>query len=150
LLVEGSDRSQNGAGTPQGNETRAKYKIEFEVDNHPSVSNVLNYPNPFSTATAFIFTITGSQIPSQFKIQILTVSGRVVREITKQELGPLHIGRNITEYKWDGRDQFGQLLGNGVYMYRVATSLNGNDIDHRDSGADSFFKNGYGKMYIMR
>jgi len=85
------------------------------------------------------------------------VTGKVVREITKDELGPLHIGRNITEYKWDGRDQYGQLLGNGVYMYRVATSLNGNSIEHRpdmdqkaDNSGDKFFKNGYGKMYIMR
>jgi flagellar hook assembly protein FlgD len=74
----------------------------------------------------------------------------VVREITKAELGPLHIGRNITEYKWDGKDQYGQMLGNGVYLYRVVTSLNGNNVDHRDSGADKFFKHGYGKMYIMR
>jgi flagellar hook assembly protein FlgD len=78
------------------------------------------------------------------------VTGKVVKEITKAELGPLHIGRNITEYKWDGKDQYGQLLGNGVYLYRVVSSLNGNNMDHRDSGADKFFKHGYGKMYIMR
>ena len=150
LIVEGKDRSGNEAGTPQGSAPAAKYRIEFEVINKATVSNVLNYPNPFSTATSFLFTITGSQIPSQFKIQILSVTGKVVREITKDELGPLHIGRNMTEYKWDGRDQYGQLLGNGVYMYRVATSLNGAGIEHRASGADRFFKNGYGKLYIMR
>ncbi len=150
LTVDGKDKSNNGAGTPTGTVTRASYKVAFEVINKPTVTNVLNYPNPFSTATSFIFTITGSQIPSQFKIQILSVTGKVVREITKNELGPLHIGRNITEYKWDGKDQFGQMLGNGVYMYRVATSLNGDAIEHRDSAGDRFFKNGYGKMYIMR
>ena len=88
-----------------------------------------------------------------------TVTGKVVREITRAELGPLRIGRNLTEYKWDGRDQFGQLLGNGVYLYRVITSLNGQDVDLRaDSremtrnggGIDKYFKNSYGKMYIMR
>jgi hypothetical protein len=77
----------------------------------------------------------------------------------RNELGPLRIGRNLTEYKWDGRDQFGQLLGNGVYLYRVITSLNGQDVDLRaDSremtrnggGIDKYFKNSYGKMYIMR
>jgi hypothetical protein len=150
LTVEGNDRTGNGAGTPNGNTAKASYRVSFEVINKATVTNVLNYPNPFSTATSFLFTITGSQIPSQFKIQILSVTGKVVREITKAELGPLHIGRNITEYKWDGRDQYGQLLGNGVYMYRVATSLNGERIEHRNSGGDRFFKNGYGKMYIMR
>lgn len=143
LYVNGKDKTGNVSGTDD-------YRISFEVVNKPSITNILNYPNPFSTATAFLFTLTGAQIPSQLKVQILTVTGKVVKEITKAELGPLHIGRNITEYKWDGKDQYGQMLGNGAYLYRVVTSLNGNNIDHRDSGADKFFKHGYGKMYIMR
>ncbi len=161
LSVSGIDKTGNTAGGTAGATSGAQYKIAFEVDNKPSITNVLNYPNPFSTSTAFVFTLTGSQIPSQFKIQILSVTGKVVREITKNELGPLHIGRNLTEYKWDGRDQFGQLLGNGVYLYRVVTSLNGEDMALREDthqmtrsggsgGIDRFFKNGYGKMYIMR
>jgi hypothetical protein len=159
LSVSGVDKSGNAAGGVGGGAARPEYKISFEVDNKPGITNVLNYPNPFSTATAFVFTLTGWQIPSQLKIQIITVTGKVVREITRNELGPLHIGRNITEYKWDGRDQYGQLLGNGVYLYRVVTSLNGQDIalraDSREmtlsgGGIDKYFKNGYGKMYIMR
>ena len=143
LFLNGKDKTGNVSGTDD-------YRISFEVINKPSITNILNYPNPFSTATSFLFTLTGAQIPSQLKIQILTVTGKVVKEITKAELGPLHIGRNITEYKWDGKDQYGQMLGNGVYLYRVVTSLNGNTVDHRNSGADKFFKHGYGKMYIMR
>lgn len=143
LVVNGKDKSGNAAG---GN----AYKISFEVVNKATITHVLNYPNPFSTSTAFVFTLTGSQVPTQFKIQILTVTGKVVREITRQELGNIHIGRNITDYKWDGKDQYGQTLGNGVYFYRIVTSLNGSDIEHRGNGTDKFFKNGYGKMYIMR
>lgn len=143
MMVNGRDKTGNVAGNTD-------YQISFEVINKSSITNILNYPNPFSTSTAFVFTLTGSEIPTQFKIQILTVTGKVVREITRQELGPIHIGRNITEYKWDGRDQYGQLLGNGVYLYRVVTNINGAGIEHRQSGADRFYKNGYGKMYIMR
>ncbi|MEO6833168.1 MAG: hypothetical protein ABI378_11640, partial [Chitinophagaceae bacterium] len=151
LSVTGADKSGNVSGGKIGDNTKVSYQISFEVDNKPSITNVLNYPNPFSTATSFLFTLTGSQIPSQLKIQILSVTGKVVREITRNELGPLHIGRNITEYQWDGRDQYGQMLGNGVYLYRVVTSLNGMDVDHREnSNVDKYFKNGYGKMYIMR
>jgi hypothetical protein len=143
LFVNGKDKTGNEAG-------KADYQVSFEVINKSTITNILNYPNPFSTSTAFVFTITGSRIPSQFKIQVLTVTGKVVREITKNELGPLHIGRNITEYKWDGKDQYGQMLGNGVYLYRVVTAIDGTNIEHRESGADKFYKNGYGKMYIMR
>jgi hypothetical protein len=154
LYVSARDKAGNDAGGI----SKTDYQISFTIFNKPGITNVLNYPNPFSTSTAFVFTLTGYEIPSQFKIQIMTVTGKVVREITKGELGPLHVGRNITEYKWDGRDQYGQLLGNGVYLYRVVTMLDGNSLEHRTnmdgkSGAsqvDKYFKNGYGKMYIMR
>ncbi len=145
LIVKARDNSGNQAGNFD------KYEVNFTVDNTPGITNMLNYPNPFSTSTAFVFTLTGSQVPSQLKIQILTVTGKVVREITRQELGPVHIGRNITQYKWDGRDQFGQLLGNGVYLYRVVTHNNGEKLELRaNKNVDKYFKNGYGKMYIMR
>lgn len=145
LLVHGKDRAGNIAGNSP------LYEIHFTVENKPSVTHVLNYPNPFSTSTQFVFTLTGSEIPSQFKIQILTITGKIVKEITKAELGFLHIGRNITEYRWDGRDQYGQLLGNGVYLYRVITSIRGEEVEHRKNATvDKFFKNGYGKLYIMR
>lgn len=144
LYASGMDATGNESG--QGNE----YTISFEVVNKATVTHLLNYPNPFSTSTAFVFTLTGSEIPTQFKIQILSVTGKVVREITRQEIGPIHIGRNITEYKWDGRDQYGQLLGNGVYLYRFVTNINGQELETRSSGADKFYKNGYTKLYIMR
>jgi flagellar hook assembly protein FlgD len=117
------------------------------------ISNLLNYPNPFTTSTAFVFTITGSEVPQNIKIQILTITGRIVREIIKDELGPLHIGRNITEFKWNGTDQYGQKLGNGVYLYRVVTNLNGKHLDKYTSekdDTDKYFNKGYGKMYLMR
>ncbi len=149
LIVSAKDKTGNNSGGT----TKTDYEISFNIYNKPAITRILNYPNPFSTATAFVFTLTGSEIPSQFKIQILTVTGKVVREITKAELGPLHIGRNITDYKWDGRDQYGQLLGNGVYLYRVVTTINGASLDQWKTASGSeekFFKNGYGKMYIMR
>lgn len=88
------------------------------------------------------------------RIQILTITGKVVREITKDELGPIHIGRNITEYKWDGTDMYGQKLANGVDIYRVLTNLNGKSLDKykagRSDNTDKYFNKGYGKMYLMR
>lgn len=146
LILSGKDKSGNSAGV-------VDYRIGFTVISKPMISNLLNYPNPFTTSTAFVFTITGSEIPQQFKIQILTVTGKVVREITKDELGPIHIGRNITEFKWDGTDQFGQRLANGVYIYRVVTTLDGKKMDKykaKGDDTDKFFNSGYGKMYLMR
>jgi hypothetical protein len=144
-------------GAKQGSVEQDKlfktYRINFTVINKPMISNMFNYPNPFTTSTAFVFTLTGSEIPQNIRIQIMTISGKVIREITKNELGTLRIGRNITEYKWDGTDQYGNQLGNGVYLYRVITNLNGKKLDkyeESNSGTDKYFTNGYGKMYLMR
>ena len=124
------------------------------------ISNLLNYPNPFSTSTAFVFTITGADVPQEFKIQILTVTGKIVREITKAELGPIRVGTNITDFKWDGTDMFGQKLANGVYLYRVVSSLDGNKMEQfrlndgynqsAQDVTDQYFRKGYGKMVILR
>jgi hypothetical protein len=146
LMVSGRDEAGNKAGN-------LDYRVVFNVINKPMISNLLNYPNPFTSSTAFVFTLTGSEIPQQLRIQILTVTGKVVREISKNELGPLHIGRNITEFKWDGTDMYGQRLGNGVYLYRVLTNLNGQRLDkykQQDDNTDQYFNRGYGKMYLMR
>lgn len=146
LIVRGKDMSDNTAG-------RMEYRVFFEVINKAMISNMLNYPNPFTTSTAFVFTLTGSEVPQNIRIQILTITGKVVREITKEELGPLHIGRNITEFKWDGTDQYGQKLANGVYLYRVITNLNGKSLEKyrsADDNTDQYFNKGYGKMYLMR
>ncbi len=146
LIVTGKDKSNNSAGA-------IAYRVIFEVINKPMISNMLNYPNPFTSSTAFVFTITGNEVPQNIKIEIMTITGKIVREITKDELGPLHIGRNITEFKWDGTDQYGQKLANGVYLYRVVTNLNGKALDkYKADGdkTDKYFNKGYGKMYLMR
>ncbi len=146
LIVTGSDKSGNASGTIQ-------YQINFKIITKAMISNMLNYPNPFTTSTAFVFTITGSDVPQNIKIQILTITGKVVREITKDELGPLHVGRNITEFKWDGTDMYHQRLAIGVYLYHVVTNLNGKSLDkykQQGDNTDQYFNKGYGKMYLMK
>jgi len=125
-------------------------QVEFEAINKAMVTNMLNYPNPFSTSTRFVFTLTGSEIPQEVQIQIMTVTGKVVQEIDEMELGPLRIGNNMTEFAWDGKDEFGDQLANGVYLYRVKMKLNGTNIDRRESSVDKSFVRNFGKMYLLR
>ena len=146
LIVSGRDVVGNTAGA-------IEYHITFSVITKAMISNLLNYPNPFTTSTAFVFTITGSEVPQNIRIQILTITGKIVREITKDELGPIHIGRNITEFKWDGTDMYGAKLANGVYLYRVLTNLNGKALDKykaEGDNTDKYFNKGYGKMVLIR
>ena len=143
LLVQGSDKSGNLSGD-------LEYKIDFEVIHESMITQMMNYPNPFSTSTRFVFTLTGDYVPDDFQIQIMTVTGKVVREIDEVEFGPIAIGKNISEFAWDGRDQFGDVLANGVYLYRVKAKINGEDIKRLESGADAYFHKEIGKMYMIR
>ena len=143
ILVQGEDKSGNLSGD-------FDYKVDFEVIHESMITQLMNYPNPFSTSTRFVFTLTGDRIPDDVLIQIMTISGRVVREINESELGPIQIGRNISEFAWDGRDHFGDQLANGVYLYRVKAKIDGVDINLLESGADKYFHKGLGKMYLLR
>ncbi|MBC8172847.1 MAG: hypothetical protein H7X71_02980, partial [Chitinophagales bacterium] len=144
LILHGEDASGNESGNS------IDYTISFEVINKPMISNVFNYPNPFTTQTRFVFTLTGSEVPEYFKIQVMTISGKVIREIMRNELGNLHIGTNITEFVWDGTDMYGDAVANGLYLYRVVTKLNGRNLEKYDTATDQYFNNGWGKMYLAR
>ncbi len=145
LLVQARDATGNAAGTYD-------LRIRFEVITESQISNVLNYPNPFSTSTRFVYTLTGAEPPAFFKLQIMTVSGRIVRELTEQDLGPLRIGTHQTDFAWDGTDQFGDRLANGVYLYRlIAKDRDGQSLNrYGRSSTDRFFKNDIGKLVILR
>jgi len=150
LRVQSRDGSDNQAG-------QNYYEISFRVINEQTATNFYPYPNPFSTSMRFVFTLTGAEVPEDIRISIMTLSGKVVRQITKEELGNLQIGNNISEFTWDGTDQFGDKLANGVYLYKVdLKDSNGKDVKEANyDAADNenrkkYFKKNIGKIYIMR
>jgi flagellar hook assembly protein FlgD len=143
LRVQGKDVAGNKSGFEP-------YTISFEVINESSVTHFYPYPNPFSSKTKFVFTLTGNTVPEHMKIQIMTITGKVVREIMKEELGPIKIGNNISEFAWDGTDEFGDKLANGVYLYRVVMDTGNEVFKRRNTAGDAAFKKEYGKIYILR
>jgi hypothetical protein len=144
LIVKAKDISGNTSGDMD-------YSIAFQIITKSTISNVLNYPNPFSTRTQFVYTLTGETTPQYFKIQIMSVAGKVVREITQDELGVLKIGTHRTDFAWDGTDEYGNKLANGVYLYRViAKNADGKAFESYDTGTSDYFKKGIGKLAIMR
>jgi hypothetical protein len=146
LIVQTSDMSGNLSG-------QNEYKISFQVIFKEQISDVYNFPNPFSTKTRFVFSLTGVQVPEDIVIKIMSLSGKVVRELTSIDLGSFKIGQNISEKYWDGTDEFGTLLANGIYLYKVkAINSQGKEFEHMetDSETSKFFKEGFGKLVIMR
>jgi hypothetical protein len=144
LQVQARDASGNLAG-------EQPYRIRFMVINKSMITSLSNYPNPFSTKTRFLYTLTGSRSPTSFVIQVYTLSGKLVREISHFETGPLRPGTNLTDYAWDGSDQYGNKLANGVYLFRLITrDEEGEQLEHFSSKLDEFSNKGWSKMVILR
>ena len=143
LSVEAQDVSGNRAGAED-------YKVNFEVVNKSTLTHFYPYPNPFSTNMHFVFTLTGAEVPDDIRIQIMTITGKIVRTITKDELGTIRIGDNISDFTWDGTDEYGDKLANGVYLYKVDIRDNQLSFEHRETAKDNLFKKNIGKIYIMR
>lgn len=105
-------------------------EIQFLVhdkDEKLVIENVLNYPNPFINYTEFWFNHNSSE-PLDVSIQIFTVSGKLVRTLNGQtgadgccNEGASSLSRNIV---WDGRDDFGDKIGKGVYVYKLKVRSN--------------------------
>ncbi len=141
LIAQATDVSGNLSGENE-------YKISFTINLKEEISNVYNYPNPFSTKTRFVFKLSGKDIPDKLIIKIMTLSGKVVRELTNIDLGNLDIGEyNMTDY-WDGTDEFGRKLANGIYLYQVK-AVNAEGKEYNVVG-NEFFTKGFGKLVILR
>ncbi|WP_038533675.1 type IX secretion system sortase PorU [Formosa agariphila] len=91
--------------------------VVYDQDESLIISNVLNYPNPFVNYTEFWFNHNSSGV-LDVSIQIFTVSGKLVRTINSQtnSNGTSSLSRDII---WDGRDDFGDRIGKGVYVYKL-------------------------------
>jgi hypothetical protein len=92
--------------------------IEFTVadDAVIALERVLNYPNPFTTSTQFFFEHNQADQNLEVRIQIFTVSGKLVKTLTDNVNST---GFRSTPIPWDGKDDFGDPIGKGVYVYKV-------------------------------
>jgi len=95
-----------------------EYLLECQVvkKEELSIKHVLNYPNPFTTRTQFWFEHNRPGEDLQVTIQIMTVSGKLVKTIVKTIKND---GNRSNEIEWDGRDDYSGRLGRGVYIYRL-------------------------------
>lgn len=86
------------------------------------VDHVLNYPNPFTTKTQFWFEHNKPGQDLHVQVQILTISGRVIKTIEKTIN---NYGNRSSEVEWDGRDEFGDKVARGVYIYKLRIHCQG-------------------------
>ncbi len=104
------------------NNNSSETTIDFVVQEKETVTldHVLNYPNPFTTYTEFYFEHNQACVDLDVQVQILTISGRLVKTISQSVQCDGFRSKGIP---WNGTDDFGDQLAKGVYIYvlRVRT-----------------------------
>ncbi|MEA2042954.1 MAG: type IX secretion system sortase PorU [Bacteroidota bacterium] len=112
--------------------------LDFTVVNADDIQlkHLLNYPNPFTTSTNFYFEHNRAYEQIEVMIQIFTISGKLVKTIYEQTQAQ---GYRAGPYHWNGRDDFGQKIGRGTYIYKVKIRT-----------SDGTVKEKYQKLLILK
>ncbi|MBF2709496.1 type IX secretion system sortase PorU [Flavobacterium soyangense] len=98
-------------------------EIQFIVTGNESITltHVLNYPNPFVNYTEFWFSHNRPYEPLEVQVQVMTITGKVVWTRNQIVTTEGFLSKEIT---WDGRDDFGNKIGKGVYVYKLTVKSN--------------------------
>ena len=70
-----------------------------------------NFPNPFNSGTTIRFSTTQNV---RVKLEIFNILGQRVKTLINETMIA-----DDHEIKWDGRNDSGNLLGSGIYFYRL-------------------------------
>ncbi|MBK9107703.1 MAG: type IX secretion system sortase PorU [Saprospiraceae bacterium] len=95
--------------------------VEFFVidENEIVIKDVYNYPNPFNEYTKFQFQTNWSAAELSIEIDIRAISGQPVRKLQQKIQNN---GFRVISMEWDGREDGGAEIPNGVYTYKVTIS----------------------------
>ncbi|MGD1044642.1 MAG: type IX secretion system sortase PorU [Bacteroidota bacterium] len=104
----------------QNNSSEAETFFEVHSVDDFALLNAVNYPNPFSNSTTFTFQ-RASYDPIDVQIKIYSIAGRLIGNISVQ-----NIADSFVRIPWDGKDNDGNELANGIYFYKlIARDKNG-------------------------
>ena len=103
------------------NGNQATKTVTFQVIGSHGIDHLGNYPNPFEKETVFTYRLTGPNHAEEIFLKIYTVSGRLVRSFHNflDQEGQLGTALDYHLKTWDGRDEQGEPLANGVYFYKI-------------------------------
>lgn len=115
-LSEGPHTVTFKAWDINNNSTEASTEFVVSSSAGLALERVLNYPNPFTTSTQFMFEHNRPCTGMAIQVHIYTVSGKLVKTIDAYQICE---GFRNTAVMWDGKDDFGDQLAKGVYVYRL-------------------------------
>jgi hypothetical protein len=106
-----ADIAIDGTENLQHFEATATPKAAAGVPTEYSLSQ--NYPNPFNADTHIEFTLAQ---PGHTTLKIYNTTGQLVRTLVNEDLAATR-----HKVRWDGRNEYGQVVSSGIYFYRLAS-----------------------------
>lgn len=95
--------------------------VKDEANQQLQLTKLLNWPNPFTDRTYIHFEHNCDDI-LDVNAQIYTMTGRLVKTISQPVISEPFLQGYRTPRQaimWDGKDDFGDTVGKGTYIYRV-------------------------------
>lgn len=120
-LSEGNHRISIKVWDVQNNSSTSYTDFIVAQQAELALKHILNYPNPFTTKTKFFIEHNQCCVTLKAVIQIYTISGKLVKSINQTINNE---GFRFDGIEWDGKDDFGDKLARGVYIYRVMVTDN--------------------------
>ena len=117
-LPEGRHNIRIKAWDVANNSAEGYTEFVVAASEEVALEHVLNYPNPFTDFTCFQFDHNLSNQELEVMVQVFTISGRLVKTIQASIFSDGALRRDDC-IEWDGRDDYGDRLGRGVYLYKV-------------------------------
>lgn len=115
-LAEGKHTLKMKAWDVANNSAEAYTEFVVVKNAEAALQYVLNYPNPFTTNTQFMFNHNQPGVPIDVQVQIFTVSGKMIKSI---DASMQTDGYRSEPIPWNGLDEYGDKIGRGVYVYRL-------------------------------
>ncbi|MCB0547446.1 MAG: type IX secretion system sortase PorU [Phaeodactylibacter sp.] len=117
-LPEGRHNIRVKAWDVANNSSEGYTEFVVAASEEVALEHVLNYPNPFTDFTCFQFDHNLANQELEVMVQVYTISGRLVKTINAFLLSDGALRRDDC-IEWDGRDDYGDQLARGVYLYKV-------------------------------
>jgi hypothetical protein len=90
------------------------YTANFVVSDEFRLMDVYTYPNPTNNNTYFTFMLT--KVPDELEIKVYTIAGRLIKKLN---LTAADLKLNFNKIYWDCKDEDGDPVANGTYLYKV-------------------------------
>lgn len=109
---------------PTGTKIPVHYELQSLLQNNDNVSNTVpvrfrldqNYPNPFNPMTTIVYGIPATDQAEMVTLKVFNNRGELIRTLVHGIQQP---GNHIVQ--WDGKDEHGQSVSAGMYLYRLKT-----------------------------